>query len=752
MYHPIENFWIIHPTLQSLQGGIRGFGPQVAHGLARLGFGDELLQMYEYHRGQEIGPALAQWRAKVNRELHANTNGHFDRRATALNLPDNFPNLEVLKYYINPVTFQGRNGGGSMGMRDKLTLNVSRTAEFCENNFTEWASRTMIIHRFRELVWEAAVMQLLRRVSLEADEKERARNGTVGREIHGAINPLVEDAVGTHVGLVRKYLDATANHLSRNGGDELFVNRTGQAAVGPSSQGSGPDPHPLFEDIVGYREHVSTDYLPEYRVNINPTHLVKLANSGIRGKVPQPTTLPQRKEPHADPSDSLRMWLPVSMMRQVHPDLVQAYERSQELKKARKGKQRATADDEDGDTPSSSPAKPPRRARKSQSQHDGPDAPSSSQIGSQPSSQASGSQPRPHPRPKPPAASQANGEAPVDMLLQPIACVALAMEGGSAMAPLPRRVSLPRRGYESFFFTFPDPDNPDEVIWGENHDDDHRGRDLSLLAASHTRTRMWADPVPLAASQSVSAQRRLPSPVAPVAPPPASSQRKQAAPRPRKRAQPAHQFVDDSEDEDDYMVDGHQMSQREQLFDRILGGPMKRKPQGGGANRPAPQRKRGRATTAGDSEAQEVHNPPKRPKPAGSGVAGPSRATQQLAVNNSSSGMSSNVRIEAGPSRLASTPRVSLEARSFPTLPPLDDPFDRSIAPPRHVPFSQAREIADFSDDEVELVPAPSGSGRRPSKVLQAMRSLDERLFPASSQQSRLSSASNEDDVIEISD
>lgn len=96
-------------------------------------------------------------------------------------------------------------------MRDNGELNLAHAAAFCEEKFGEWGYRTAIIKRFRSLMWEAAMMRVLRRAALEADEKERTKRLEHGESsvIKGSLTPSPAEAVGTPACLVKKYLAMT---------------------------------------------------------------------------------------------------------------------------------------------------------------------------------------------------------------------------------------------------------------------------------------------------------------------------------------------------------------------------------------------------------------------------------------------------------------------------------------------------------------------------------------------------------------
>ncbi|CAI4211549.1 unnamed protein product [Parascedosporium putredinis] len=81
-----------------LPEGIPGCGPKVACEAARAGFGKSLCRL---KRSDEAG--LRRWRDSLIKELRTNESGFFRTKHKALAIPDDFPNLEVLRYYTHPV-------------------------------------------------------------------------------------------------------------------------------------------------------------------------------------------------------------------------------------------------------------------------------------------------------------------------------------------------------------------------------------------------------------------------------------------------------------------------------------------------------------------------------------------------------------------------------------------------------------------------------------------------------------------------
>jgi hypothetical protein len=360
---------------------VEKFGKDIGHALARCGFGDQLLTIYDRRTQEDTRPFLAHWRADINQELHTNSRGFLPRKYHSLSLPSSFPDLKVMENYINPVCSGrvGRQGGGPM--RGNGEMNLAKIAGLCEQNFIEWGHHTAIVRRFRTLLWEAAVMRVLRRAALEADEKEKGKRLNAGRQdwsIIGPLRPSPAEAVGTPASLIKRYLNVTDEDRRRT----AFENN------GPEQHTDENDLNPLIKKIVSVRQHVSTDRILEYRVEICPIQLVVITRSGIKGIHPEPANdaapledelddftdeSPRKftKKPPSDPDTVMRIWVPASIMRHVHPRLVKDFEAAEEAKKNKKrttkGKGKGKAEDNDSSSDvdlSSSPVKARPKAQR----------------------------------------------------------------------------------------------------------------------------------------------------------------------------------------------------------------------------------------------------------------------------------------------------------------------------------------------------------------------------------------------------
>jgi len=293
------------------------------------------------------------WRQRVTDELRTNSRGFLPHRKSAASLPANFPKLDILEKYVNPVCSQSRSS--SLALRDKDELDLRRVAQLCEEYF-EWGYRTRVIERFRTLMWPPVVIHILRRAALEVDRKEKSRPGSA----------TGSKAVGTPAGVVQRYLTGKkkAAQSRTDAIADVFVRRAASPEPTLVATNDIPDPHPLIMDIVGQRQHSSMDNVLEYRVEICPVQLVLMVSGALKGTRAVPPEAISK--PNDDPNASLRLWLPAAMLERVHPAMVERFVTKQSNKTQKgkgKGKKRATVDSYNSDehtTPSTSQSTAPR--------------------------------------------------------------------------------------------------------------------------------------------------------------------------------------------------------------------------------------------------------------------------------------------------------------------------------------------------------------------------------------------------------
>ncbi|KAG0699190.1 hypothetical protein DFH29DRAFT_1081424 [Suillus ampliporus] len=106
------------------QAGVQGCGKLIAAALARCGFGDRLLEAASSLSREELEKWLP---------------------ALAKKIPDDFPDVDILLFYTNPITSETE---GKPTREIKKEPDIGKIAGLCELYF-EWGVKDVIIKRFR---------------------------------------------------------------------------------------------------------------------------------------------------------------------------------------------------------------------------------------------------------------------------------------------------------------------------------------------------------------------------------------------------------------------------------------------------------------------------------------------------------------------------------------------------------------------------------------------------------------------------
>ncbi|KAJ2929825.1 hypothetical protein H1R20_g7278, partial [Candolleomyces eurysporus] len=347
------------------QGGLQGCGMQKALALAKCGFGNSLYKAATTLSREKLPPFLDNWRHEMRHEISTNSKGLLGRKSPALakSITSAFPDIDILLSYVNPITSETMGKPYSPGdIRWNKEPDISKLAGICER-FFEWGYKEAIIKRFRTVMWHSAVQRILRRAVLDLDQAKRSGGAssqrppkTPSRSGRGNAEPC-----GTPSKMITQY----------------FSNMNITSPQRSSDQDED-DEERLIVKIHSTRTHVSTDGLLEYRVEIAPAQLVRLAEHGIQGTRPKPTQEWESEEEgdedkdqaSSNPQDHMRLWMPACMVQLVEPGLVEVFDAEVARKAAKKagkgqgrGKKKKAADDNDGVVPGSPPKAKPSRAR-----------------------------------------------------------------------------------------------------------------------------------------------------------------------------------------------------------------------------------------------------------------------------------------------------------------------------------------------------------------------------------------------------
>ncbi|KAH8706402.1 hypothetical protein BGZ61DRAFT_531595 [Ilyonectria robusta] len=139
-----------------LPDGIPGCGVKVACEAAKAGFGKSICRLKASDKA-----GIQAWRESLVHELRTNEKGFFRTKHKALMIPEDFPNLEVLRYYTHPVVSPEANLDA---VRDKFSrkqdLYLEDLREFTRETF-DWDFRIGAIKFIRVLGQALLVKNIL---------------------------------------------------------------------------------------------------------------------------------------------------------------------------------------------------------------------------------------------------------------------------------------------------------------------------------------------------------------------------------------------------------------------------------------------------------------------------------------------------------------------------------------------------------------------------------------------------------------
>ncbi|KAL7923551.1 hypothetical protein ACQKWADRAFT_289951 [Trichoderma austrokoningii] len=143
--------------------GVPGCGPKVACEAAKAGFGKSLCQL----RASDT-EGLRQWRASLIHELKTNESKYFRVRHKSLVIPEDFPNMEVLRYYTHPVVSPvSRLNIVRHKLRETKEVQLEGLREYARETFS-WDYRIGAI-KFIRVLSEALFVNRLHQDGVDGD-------------------------------------------------------------------------------------------------------------------------------------------------------------------------------------------------------------------------------------------------------------------------------------------------------------------------------------------------------------------------------------------------------------------------------------------------------------------------------------------------------------------------------------------------------------------------------------------------------
>jgi holliday junction resolvase YEN1 len=138
-----------------LPEGIPGAGVKVACEAARAGFGKSLCRL---KRSDPLG--LLRWRQNLIHELQTNESRHFRTKHKALAVPEDFPSMEILRYYTHPVVSPESTLDRLRNQSWGRPLDIVGLREFVRETF-DWSYRGGAIKFIRVLAPSLLVRKIM---------------------------------------------------------------------------------------------------------------------------------------------------------------------------------------------------------------------------------------------------------------------------------------------------------------------------------------------------------------------------------------------------------------------------------------------------------------------------------------------------------------------------------------------------------------------------------------------------------------
>lgn len=136
--------------------------------LAHAGFGRTLLAGIQGHSKDTIPGFLDGWRESIRDELKTNASGysHSLHAALANNIPSDFPDMDIVSLYVDPVTSEGSPTAPTEIVHKQPQL--AALATFAQRNFV-WGTTNRILERFSTSIFPGLALRQVLDAATSAD-------------------------------------------------------------------------------------------------------------------------------------------------------------------------------------------------------------------------------------------------------------------------------------------------------------------------------------------------------------------------------------------------------------------------------------------------------------------------------------------------------------------------------------------------------------------------------------------------------
>lgn len=146
--------------------GVRSCGIRYACGLAKCGFGDELVDTARVMDAQTLTLFIDSLPERIREELITNSSGHLPSKRPPIARDTSFatfPNRAILDYYVNPAT--SRTHPETRRQIDwDSAINIGQVAKLCQEKF-RWSSGTLV-SKFQKFLLRGIAVRVLHQATM----------------------------------------------------------------------------------------------------------------------------------------------------------------------------------------------------------------------------------------------------------------------------------------------------------------------------------------------------------------------------------------------------------------------------------------------------------------------------------------------------------------------------------------------------------------------------------------------------------
>lgn len=266
-----------------LPDGIPGCGVKVACEAANAGFGKSLCRLKA-----SDADSIDAWRAELRHELATNESGHFRTKRKSLHIPEDFPNMEVLRYYTHPVVSPQNN---LETIRQKVhqhkNVDLDSLREFTRETF-DWDYREGAIKFIRVLGQAMLVQNMKQSRNLIQDISKRRTHFSTDATPELRLSYLPQEVVPIDLSTeVAENINYGRDGLALNSDDEFAPSQGTETKTPQTFDVTVPELAWVLEDVVRH-------YTPESINKFEMAEAAKALRKSPKKKAPKKAAKPAK--------------------------------------------------------------------------------------------------------------------------------------------------------------------------------------------------------------------------------------------------------------------------------------------------------------------------------------------------------------------------------------------------------------------------------------------------------------------------